>query len=65
MTKNTKTSTRGDTLHLRIDATELAALDGLAARTGLDRSAVARLVIRAGLRIAERDVRDLLAPQGE
>lgn len=53
---------KGDVLHVRVDRTDLDALDALATRTGLDRSALARLVIRAGLRVAERDVRDLLAP---
>jgi len=53
---------KGEVLHLRVDRTDLDALDALATRTGLDRSALARLVIRAGLRVAERDVRDLLAP---
>lgn len=53
---------KDDVLHLRVDRTDLDALDALATRTGLDRSALARLVIRAGLRVAERDVRDLLAP---
>jgi len=53
---------KGEVLHLRVDRTDLDALDVLATRTGLDRSALARLVIRAGLRVAERDVRDLLAP---
>ena len=53
---------KGEVLPLRVDRTDLDALDALATRTGLDRSALARLVIRAGLRIAERDVRDLLAP---
>ena len=53
---------KGEVLHLRVDRTDLDALDELATRTGLDRNALARLVIGAGLRIAERDVRDLLAP---
>ena len=53
---------KGEVLHLRVDRTDLDALDALATRTGLDRSALVRLVICAGLRIAERDVRDLLAP---
>lgn len=53
---------KGEVLHLRVDRADLDALDALAMRTGLDRSALARLVIRAGLRVAERDVRDLLAP---
>lgn len=52
---------KGEVLHLRVDRPDLDALDALATRTGLDRSALARLVIRAGLRIAERDVRDLLS----
>lgn len=68
-TKSSKTRTKAaarapkdDVLHLRVDRTDLDALDALATRTGLDRSALARLVIRAGLRVVERDVRDLLAP---
>ena len=52
----------GEILHLRLERTDLDALDALVARTGLDRSALARLVLRAGLRVAEHDVRDLLAP---
>lgn len=49
-------------LHLRVDRADLDALAQLAERTGLDRGALARLVLRVGLRIGERDPRDLLAP---
>lgn len=61
-TKTPRAAVKDDVLHLRVDRADLDALDALTKRTGLDRSAIARLVIRAGLRVAERDVRDLLAP---
>lgn len=55
-------------LHLRLERADLDALTSLGARTGLDRSTLARLVLRAGLRVAERDPRELLvltpAPKG-
>lgn len=49
-------------LHLRLERADHDALEALVLSTGLDRSALTRLVLRAGLRIAENDPRDLLAP---
>ena len=50
-------------LHLRLERADHDALEALVLSTGLDRGALARLVIRAGLRVAENDPRDLLAPK--
>ena len=60
MTKTAKTATK--TVHIRVDTAELEAIDALAQSVQLDRSTVGRLLLRAGLRIAERDPRDLLVP---
>ena len=71
MTKTTKpqrapapaTTTKESILHLRLERADHDALEALVLSTGLDRSALTRLVLRAGLRVAENDPRDLLAPQ--
>lgn len=49
-------------LHLRLERADHDALEALVLSTGLDRSALTRLVLRAGIRVAENDPRDLLAP---
>lgn len=50
-------------LHLRLERADHDALEALVLSTGLDRSALTRLVLRAGIRVAENDPRDLLAPK--
>ena len=57
-----ETATKEAILHLRLERADHDALEALVLSTGLDRGALARLVIRAGLRVAENDPRDLLAP---
>ena len=56
------TTTKESILHLRLERADHDALEALVLSTGLDRSALTRLVLRAGLRVAENDPRDLLAP---
>lgn len=58
-----ETATKEAILHLRLERADHDALEALVLSTGLDRGALARLVIRAGLRVAENDPRDLLAPK--
>ena len=53
------------TLHVRMEKHDLDAIDALAARVGMGSSLVTRLLLRMGLRIAERDPRELLAPSKE
>ena len=50
-------------LHLRLERADHDALEALVLSTGLDRSALTRLVLRAGIRVAENDPRDLLVPK--
>ncbi len=58
-----ETATKEAILHLRLERADHDALEALVLSTGLDRSALTRLVLRAGLRVAENDPRDLLAPK--
>lgn len=58
-----ETAAKENILHLRLERADHDALEALVLSTGLDRGALARLVIRAGLRVAENDPRDLLAPK--
>lgn len=43
-------------VHIRLTPAEVAELDDLAARLGADRSTVARMLLRAGLRVGLRDL---------
>ena len=63
LTAVAETAAKENILHLRLERADHDALEALVLSTGLDRGALARLVIRAGLRVAENDPRDLLAPK--